>query len=147
MKCKSLKTLKITGILLIALVISGCSANYVSLAEQGLVSVEKHDSEKVEILWTDVYQQDGQIWAYGVLKQLTSNSSTIKVHVDIQVLNSDGSIQYETITDDLFVPRNRVGRGPDWKRFRAQLPDELPRDSQISMTVDSGSHKKIDETL
>jgi len=129
MRCRKLAILTIVGILLAALTLTGCSANRVSLADQGLVSVEKQDSEKVKILWTDVYQQDGQTWAYGVLKQRASSLSAIKTHVDIQVLNSDGSIQYETITDDLFVPRNRVGKGPDWKKFRVQLPDELPKDS------------------
>ncbi|MBM3435750.1 MAG: hypothetical protein FJY07_05980 [Bacteroidetes bacterium] len=135
---------KILGLItlsVVAAIISGCATNQTSLADKGLVSVKKHDNEKVRILCTDIYQQDGQTWAYGVLKQRGISSSAIKTHVDIQVLNSGGSIQYETITDDLFVPRNRVGRGTDWKRFRVQLPDELPKDSQIKMTVHSGRHK------
>lgn len=65
--------------------------------------------------------------------------------MDIQALNPDGSIQYETITDDLFVPRNRVGKGPDWKRFRMRLPEKLLEGSQVRMTVHSGSHNKKDE--
>ena len=86
----------------------------------------------------------GQTWAYGILKQYGIGTSSIKTHVDIQVFNPDGSIQYETITDELFVPRNRVGKGPDWKRFRVQIPNKLPKDSQINMTVHSGSHEKSD---
>ncbi len=144
MKYKKIKTLRVAGIFLVTLVLSGCSANRVSLAEQSLVSVEKQGSEKIDILWTDVYQQDGQTWVYGVLKQRASNSSAIKTHVDIQALNPDGSIQYEIITDDLFVPRNRVGKGPDWKRFRMQLPGKLLEGSQVRMTVHSGSHNKKD---
>jgi len=141
MKCRKMT---MVGILMATLILAGCSANRVSLADQGLVSVEKQNSKKVKILWTDVYEQDGHTWVYGVLKQYGISTSSIKTHVDIQVLNSDGSIQYETITDELFVPRNRVGKGPDWKRFRVQLPNKLPKDSQINMTVHSGSHEKSD---
>lgn len=145
MKYKNLKALNVAGILLIALVISGCSADRVSLTDKGFVSVEKQDSPKVKILWNEIYQQNGKTWLYGVLKQQGINTGAVKTHVDIQVLNADGSIQYETITDDLLVPRNRIGKGTDWKRFRVQLPDELPKDSQVSMAVDSGSHKEIDK--
>ena len=139
MNCRKMT---MVGILVATLILAGCSANRVSLADQSLVSVEKQDSEKVKILWTDIYEQDGHTWAYGVLKQQGISSSSIKTHVDIQVLNPDGSVQYETITDNLFVPRRRVGKGPDWKRFRVQLPDELPKNSQIRMTVHSGRHNE-----
>jgi len=122
------------------LTFSGCNTNRVSLVEQGLVKVTKQVSEKIDILWTDVYQQDGQTWVYGVLKQRFPSPSAIRTHVDIQVLNSDGSIQYETATEDVFVPRNRIGKGLDWKRFRVRLPEKLLEGSQISMTVHSGSH-------
>ncbi|MBM4103136.1 MAG: hypothetical protein FJ263_03675 [Planctomycetes bacterium] len=138
---------KILGLIafsVMATIISGCATNQISLADKGLVSVKKHDGEKVKILWTDVYQQAGQTWAYGVLKQRGINPASIKTHVDIQVLNPDGSIRYETITDNLFVPRKCAGKGPDWKGFRVQLPNDLPKDSQISMTVHSGGHEKSD---
>lgn len=142
MNYRNLETMKIVGILLVSLALCGCSASRVSLADQDLVSVEKQDSEKVEILWTDVYQQDGQTWIYGVLKQNGISTSSLETHVDIQVLNPAGSIQNETTTDDLFVPRNRIGKGPDWKKFRVQLPDALSKESLIKITVHSGSHEK-----
>ena len=141
MKCKKLTTLMVAGILLVALVIFGCSANRISLADQGCVSVKNQGSERIKILWTDVYQQDGQIWAYGVLKQSASNSSAIKTHVDVCVLAPDGSAQYETTSKELYVPRNRVGKGPDWKRFRVQLPIEISVGTRISMAVHSSAHK------
>ena len=144
MKCQKLRTLAIVGILM-AVTLSGCSSDRVSLADRAIVSVEKQDSERVKILWTDVYEQNSKTWAYGVLTQKALNSTAIKTHVDIQVLNPDGSIQYETITDDLFVPPNRIGRGPDWKKFKVKLQDQLSNDSKIRMTVHSGSHNKIDE--
>lgn len=135
----------ILGLSVALLKFSGCNANRVSLVEEGPVSVAKRPSEKIDILWTDVYERDGQTWACGVLRQRASNSGAIKTHVDIQVLNSDGSIQYETIADDLIVPCNRVGKGIDYKRFKVRLPDKLPKDTQISMTVHSGRHKQMND--
>ena len=41
MNCKNLKTLKMIAFLLIALIISGCATDRVSLTDQGFVSVEK----------------------------------------------------------------------------------------------------------
>jgi hypothetical protein len=121
--------------------IPGCATNRVSLVDTNQVSVAMQDSEKIEILWTDVYQKDGQTWAYGVLKQRGYHpSAPIKTHVDVQVLSEDGSVQYETFSEDIYVPRNRVGKGPDWKRFRVQLPTEISEGSNISITVHVGKH-------
>lgn len=143
MRCRKSAILILVGILFSALTLSGCSANRVSLADQGLVSVEQQDSEKVKILWTDVYQQDGQTWVYGVLKQRRSGTSSIKTHVDIKVSTKDGSVYYETISEDIYVPRNRVGKGVDWMRFRVHLPEELPEGSQIKMIAHAGKHENL----
>jgi hypothetical protein len=77
---------KILGLIafnIMATIISGCTINRISLADKGLVSVKKHDSKKVRILWIGVYKQNGQTWAYGVLKQRGYTSGSIKTHVDI----------------------------------------------------------------
>ena len=137
MRCRELVIIAMVGILAATVTLSGCSSDRVSLVEQGLVSVEKQNSEKVDILWTDVYEQDGQTWAYGVLQQRRPAPGVIRGHVDIQVLNSDGTVQYETVTEDMYIPRNRVGKGPDWKRFKSQLPEKLPKGSQVCMKVHS----------
>lgn len=129
-------------LILSVLSIPGCATNRVSLVDSNQVSVAKQESEKVKILWTDVYQKDGQTWAYGVLKQRDYHPSAIKTHVDIQVLSKDGSVQYEAFSEEIYVPRNRVGKGPDWKRFRVPLPTEISDGSKISMTVHFGKHKE-----
>jgi hypothetical protein len=145
MRCKELVMLTMVGILSATSMLSGCSANRISLADQGLVSVEKQASEKVKILWTDVYGRDGQTWVYGVLKQRTLNPGAIKSHVDINVSALDGSVYYETVSEDIYIPRNRVGKGINWERFKVQLPVELSDGSKISITVHSGSHKQVEE--
>jgi hypothetical protein len=122
-------------------IFSGCAAKQVSLIEKNQVTVEKQGSEKVSILWTDVYQQDGQVWAYGVLEQQGMGTGAVKTHVDIRVVAPDGSVTYETTSEDIYVPCNRIGKGIHWKRFKSQLPEKLLDGSQITMTVHSGNHK------
>jgi hypothetical protein len=123
----------------LAVIISGCAAKQVSLVEKSRLTVEKQGGEKVRILSTDVYQQNGQIWAYGILEQRGTGASAIKTHVDIRVLAPDGSVSYETASEDVYVPCKRIGKGVHWKRFKSQLPDKLLDGSQVTMTVHSGS--------
>lgn len=143
-----LRALGIAGLLFTALVLSGCSGSRISLADKGLVSVEKQHSPAVRILWTDVYQQNGHIYVYGVLEQTGRGTASIRTHVDIQVLNPDGDSAYETITEDVLLPRIRAGKGPHWRRFIAQLPEKLSEGSKVLMMVHTGRHEQTkDEPL
>ena len=136
----------IVGIALI-IGLSGCSTSRVSLSDRGYVAVEKQDSEKIKILWTDVYQEDGQTWIYGVLKQPSVIGGTIKTHVDIQILNPDGSVQLETVSKEIYVPRNRIGKGPDWKRFRVKLGVDVQEGSKAFIKVHSGNDECFKEMV
>ena len=146
MRCAKLATVRMMGIALAVVMLCGCSTDRVSLSDQGLVSVAKQDSEKVAILWTDVYEQDGHTWLYVVLEQRMPAVGMIQTHVDVQVLDPDGAVVYEVTTAEVPVPRHCAAKGPNWKRFRVQLPDELPDDCQISVIVHSGSHRQAEET-
>ncbi len=138
------KTLTMSSVLVLSVLmisIPGCAANRVNLVDTNQVAVTNQGSEKIRILWTDIYQKDGQTWAYGVLKQSSSVGGTLKAHVDVQIVSPDGSLQYETISKELYVPRKRIGR-MDWKRFRVQLPAEISEGSNISVTVHTGKHSE-----
>lgn len=138
----SKKYLHYAAVGVLVFIISGCSVNRVSLVDTNQVTVTRRDSEKIEILWTDVYQKDGCTWAYGILKQRGYHSSMpIKTHVDVQVLSEDGSVQYEAFSEDISVPRNRVGKGPDWKRFRVKLTENIPAGSQVNILLHNGRHE------
>lgn len=143
MRLKTIITVTTAGMLAFVLAISGCSTNPRSMDDEDCISVGKQDSEKVEILWTDVYQEDGQTWAYGVLKQRSCHPSAIKTHVDIQVLSDDSSVHYETYSDDLYVPRNQRGKGPNWVRFKVQLVGGILTGSTVNMKVHSGTHDTL----
>ena len=132
--------LAVVGCVLVGF-ISGCASKQVSLVEKNQVTVVRQDSQKVNILWTDVYQQDGQVWAYGVLEQQGSGTGAVKTHVDIQVVALDGSVSYETASEEVYIPCKRIGKGIHWKRFKSQLPQTLVVGSQITMTVHSGDHQ------
>ena len=131
----------------VTMALSGCSTSRISLSDQDYVSVEEQSSEKIKILWTDVYQEEGQTWMYGVLKQPSMTGGTIKTHVDIQILASDGAVHYETTSKELYVPRNRVGKGPDWKRFRVKLVDDIPEGAKVLVKVHSGKYKDCFEEM
>jgi hypothetical protein len=123
---------------ILSLVFSGCAAKQVSLVQNNQITVAKQDDGKVKILWTDVYQQDGHTWAYGVLEHQGLAMTPVRIHVDIRIEAPDGSVSYETISQDVYVPGHRVGKGIHWKRFKTQLPDTLSAGSRITMTVHSG---------
>jgi len=127
--------------------LSGCSTSYVSLIDQGCLSVEKQHSEKIKILWTDVYQEEGQTWIYGVLKQHSTTGGTIKTHLDIQILDPDGDVQYETVSKEIYVPRNRIGKGPDWTRFRVKLGVDIQEGSKALIKVHSGNDECFKEIV
>ena len=118
--------------------LSGCSTSRVSLSDRSIVSVEKQDSEKIKILWTDIYQEEGKTWVYGVFKQPSTTGGTIKTHLDIQLMAPDGDVQYETVSKEIYVPRNRIGKGPDWKRFRVKLGMDIQEGSKVLIKVHSG---------
>jgi len=128
------------GILLVT--ISGCATNRVSLADEGLVSVETVPSKKVEILWTDVYEDGNDVVVYGAVQQHTYSGATINVHVDITVLSNDGVKLQERTTADISVPRRRHGKGVDWKRFELRFPGTFPEDATVKMVVHAGPHNK-----
>jgi len=121
----------------LSLVFYGCSSNHLSLSEQDIF-VQKQNSEKVEILWVDVYCAGDGAWISGVLKQQHFGTAAICVHVDVQVLSPDGSVLYESASKDIRVPRDRIGKGIDWKRFHVRLPEKPTEGSRISMTVHPG---------
>ena len=68
------------------------------------------------------------------MKQRSSHASAVKTHVEIQVIDAEGLVQQEGKAVDLFVPRYRIGKDPNWKRFRLKLTEELPEGAQIRLT-------------
>ena len=124
--------------------VEGCATNRVDLVDKGVVSVETVPSKRIDILWTDVYRQGDDSIIYGALQQRGQRIYTIKAHVDITIRAEDGSIRQELRSDDINVPRRRVGKGPDWRRFRVRVPHGIAKGSAVSTVVHSGCHVQMD---
>ncbi len=131
--------LNIVG-LMVLLIVSGCSSVCTSLSKQEPVSVEKRDSEKIEILWADVYRENGQTWGCATLQQKSTTSGTIKSHIDLQIVAPDGSVQYTAVSKELYIPPKRTGK-LDSKKVRVKLPNDIPEGSKIIMAIHSDKRK------
>ncbi len=129
---------------MVAFFLEGCAANRVDLVDKGMVSVETVPSKRIDILWIDVYRQGDDSIIYGVLQQRGQRMCPVKAHVDITIRAEDGSIRQELRSDDVYVPRHRVGKGPDWKRFKVRVPHGIAKGSAVSTVVHSGCHVQTD---
>ena len=143
MRSKKQMLLNMIGVSLLTVVFCGCFSNRISLTGQGLVSViEKENEDNIRILWADVYKQDGKIWAYGAIK--STNSNAVNAHMDIEILDNEGFLLYETFTEEITIKRTCDCKRKKWEKIRVQLPDELPENSQVVMMVHSGDHIQSD---
>ncbi|MHC4843552.1 MAG: putative periplasmic lipoprotein [Planctomycetota bacterium] len=122
------------------LTLSGCTSSRVSLVDQELINVEEVPNERIEILWTDVYQDGEKVMVSGALKQHGHSNSPVKAHVDASIIGPDGLLIEESSSPVLLVPRNIGGGGIDWERFRINLQNPPPRGSQVKLTVHSELH-------
>jgi hypothetical protein len=128
------------GLILLIILLGGCQSQRMNLTKQGLYSVDKTASKTVEILWADVYKQEGQVTANGAIRRRHYASSPLKTHIDVQVLSSDGRTVYKTQTPDMYVPPRRVGKGIDFKRFSVELPQKPPQDATVHLLCHAGAH-------
>jgi hypothetical protein len=128
--------------------VPGCVTNRVSLVDQGIVSVDTVPSEKVSILWADVYEDGEDVVVYGTLRRRGYTGYPMKTHVDVTISSPDGTVLEEARTPDIDVPRYILGkhtrsRGIRGKRFEVRFR-EVPQGSKINMVVHVGPHE--DET-
>ncbi|UCG56455.1 MAG: hypothetical protein JSU70_16525 [Phycisphaerales bacterium] len=113
----------------------GCSTNRTNLKDNGQVTIENRHPGKVKILWSDAYEQDGEFVISGVLKRRDHIGTPIPVHVHVLVLTRDKHIAQSLHTSELYVPRNRVGHGTNWKRFALRSTDIPEPSSHVLVTV------------
>ena len=123
--------------------LSGCATiSRVNLVKKGVVSVSAVPSEKVNILWPIVYQDDSGYLAYGAVQRRWQGGSLLRSHVDVSVVSPDGSVVYEGRTRDMYVPRRIPGKGINWLRFRLPLPVKVSDGYRVKMKAHSGNCRK-----
>lgn len=121
-------------------VVGGCQTQRLSLSKESLYFMDKVPSEAVEILWADVYEREGLVTVEGVFRKRGYSSGPLKTHIDVQVLSLDGQLLHGARTKDMDVPRRRVGKGVDWKRFTIILPEQPPANAKIRLICHAGAH-------
>ena len=136
-----IKRASATGLFLLVILLAGCQSQRTNLTKQGLYSVDKTASKTVVILWADIYEQEGQVTINGVMRRRHYLSPFLKTHIDVQVLSSDGRTVYEIQTPDIYVPRRRVGKGIDFKRFSVELPQRPPQGATVRLVCHAGTHE------
>lgn len=126
------------SLLAVALALSGCSVPGENLSKKGLVTVERVSSQKVDILWADVYRIDEGLRVRGVVRQRSYSSQPLLIHVDAAVLSSGGEALKEATGRDVWVPRRRVGKGFNYGDFEIRLPIAPPEGSTVKLVCHAG---------
>lgn len=124
------------GIQLLAL--SGCAGLGENVSKKGLVAVERVSSQKVAILWADVYKIDENLGVRGVVHRCEYSSQPLLVHVDAAVLSADGEILEEAMGQDVWVPRRSVGKGFHYGNFEIDLPIAPPEGGTVKLVCHAG---------
>ncbi len=115
----------------LAVCFCGCADSLVDLTKTGQVTVETVSGEKTKILWAKVYQDGDDTLIKVALRRRLPTAYPLKTHVDIVVIAPNGEMSLETRTENIYVPRNVPGKGPNVKFFRKVIPGTLPQNSTV----------------
>ncbi len=115
----------------LAVCFCGCASSLVDLTKTGHIAVETVSGEKTKILWAKVYQDGDDTLIKVALRRRLPTAYPLKTHVDIVVIAPDGEKSLETRTENIYIPRNVPGKGPNVKFFRKYIPQTLPQNSTV----------------
>jgi len=119
--------------------VSGCMAKCESLVDTGVLKLEKQNSGKVYIVWSDAYEHETGFVVSGVVKRRDQVGLPIKTRVNVTILAPNGTIITERHSADIYVPRRIPGRGQSLKRFAVHFTETPPRGSLIRVKVPAHS--------
>ena len=115
--------------------VSGCMSKCESLVDTGALKLEKQNAGKVYIVWSDAYEQETGFVVSGVVKRRDHVGLPIKTCVNVSILAPDGTIIAERQSAQIYVPRQRTGKGQSPKRFAVHFSQTPPRGSLIRVKV------------
>ncbi len=72
--------------------VSGCMAKSRSLVRAGVLKLEKQNTGKVYIVWSDAYEHKTGFVVSGVVKRRDQVGLAIKTRVNVAILASDGTV-------------------------------------------------------
>ena len=117
----------------------GCRSNGGSLAEAGILRLEKQHAGKIYIVWSDAYRQKKGFKVTGVIKRRDRVGTPVKTRVNVSVLGPDGTLIAERHSQDIYVPRCIIGKGQSPKRFSIHFTETPPPGSLIRVQVPAPS--------
>jgi len=115
----------------------GCATNRVDLVKSGMLTIEGRAEGKVQIAWSDAYEQAGSLRITGVLMRHDHVGTPIKAHVDATILSPDGRTLDTACSKAIYVPRRITGRGQSLKRFNIRFPRVPPKGSSVRLVCHS----------
>lgn len=137
----------ITVLIGITLLITGGCTPSTNLTKEGRITLTNHSTGKVKILWSQANASDGQLVVSGTLKRLDRAAPPLRVHIHALEINPDKEIVQSLKSDHIYVPRRRVARGPDWKRFELRSSTLPQPDAQLRLIVHSHEETHTDQDL
>lgn len=133
-----------TLLILVLVVISGCTAGRTNLVKSGTLNLEQQATGKVYIAWSDAYEEEDGFVITGVLRRRDRVGGPIKTHVDITILSPEGAVLEEGRSSEVYVPRrikSVKGRGyRSFKRFEVRFQNIPPQGSLVRVVSHSGQH-------
>jgi len=137
-------TLIMTVIMLTSVgVLVGCATRQPNLLRNGQLHLKHAETGKIRAIWFSAFKQSNGLDVQGYLKRYDRTGAAIKAHADITILTADGTVLASARSLDLYVPRNRIGGGPQrYKRFSVFFEFTPPTGSVIQVTVHTSSHNK-----
>ena len=120
-----------------AVISCGCATSRVDLVKSGALTIEGRAEGKVQIAWSDAYEQAGGLRITGVLMRHDHVGTPIKAHVDATILSPDGRVLDTACSKDIYVPRRITGRGQSLKRFSVRFPHVPPQGSSVRLVCHS----------
>jgi hypothetical protein len=133
-----LKTVLFTMILSIA-ALTGCTSNKASCLHDHKIVTAKADSASVHIPYVDVKHKDDTLIVSGALKRREVSSHSLSTHIDITVCDENGTLLKQTRTDEICVPRKQVAKGPNFTRFKVEVPMDMQQNINVQ-AVPHGDH-------
>jgi len=115
--------------------VSGCMAKSKSLVDSGVLKLEKQNTGKVHIVWSDAHEHKTGFVVSGVVKRRDRIGMPIRTRVHVSILAPNGTTIAERHSADIYVPRRRTGKGQSPKRFAVHFKQTPPRGSLIRVQV------------
>ena len=140
---QSIINIAVVSLLIVVVGISSsCSAaNRTNLVKSGVVNIEKERTGKAYIAWSSAYEENGELVIIGSLRRSDRVGSSIKTHVDVEIVSANGTVQSKARSSAIAVSKRIKGRSyQGFERFEIRMAGVPAKGSVIRLVSHSGRH-------